>query len=312
MIIIGVDNGNTYTKTAHCSFPSGIKLLDTDPPIMPNDLLEIGKNKYALVNERLVYIKDKTKDESLYYITLMAVAKEILISKYPTKTDIILAIGLPPGHYSLLAEKYKQYFLQHGENISFKYNSVYFNLKLKDVYVFPQAFSAGVTQVEELSKYTRSYIIDIGGYTVDTLLLVNGTPDMSYVESLEIGVINMYNSVKRKVDMLLDMKIEDSDIEELMFNKKSNNVLSDNDEIKEIIFEEGKAHCNKIINMLRERGIDLKTNYAIFIGGGSLLLKNFIKEMDKVGKHIILEDTKSNALGYTLLAERKANIRGEH
>lgn len=306
MILIAVDNGNTYTKTPNTSFPSGVKMFESRPPLQSNDMIILNDKYYVLVYDRLTYVKDKTRDDNLFILTLFAMAKEIKKSNYNKKDDVILSVGLPPGHFSLLKDKFRDYFFNHGETINFKYNDEDFSLKIKDVFVYPQAFSAAATKADEIRKYSRAYIIDIGGYTVDTLLIVDGNPDLSYVESLEIGVIHLYNNIKRKVSVLHDIKIEESDIEELMFNKAKNNVLSDNAEIKKIIYEEAKIHAEEIINKLRERGIDLKSNYAIFIGGGSLLLEEFFKSSPNIGKMTVINDTKANAQGYLLLSERMA------
>lgn len=308
-MIIAVDNGNAYTKTPSTAFSSGVKEFSARPPIMSNDLIEFNNKFYCLVNERLTYVKDKTKDDNLLILTLFGIAKEIRYRNENTKNEIILAVGLPPGHFALLKDKFRNYFLNHGEAIKFKYNETPYSIKIKDVHVFPQSFSAVATIAEQIQKYTRSYVIDIGGYTIDTLLLTDGRPDLNYVESLELGVIDMFNTIKRNVSVMYDIKLADSDIEELMSENKRNNVLSDNEDIKNEIYKVAKKHTEEIINQLRERGIDLKSTYAIFVGGGSVLLQDFIKDNDKISKFFILDNNKANAQGYQALAERLEEIK---
>lgn len=306
-MIISVDNGNAYTKTPNVSFPSGVVKLDSKPIINTGDILEYNGNYYSLVNERLTYEKDKTNNEYLSILTLFAIAKELLYTKQKFHQNrIILAVGLPPGHYALLKDKFINYFKSMGKGgyIKFKYNEKEFNIILEKVYVFPQGFAAVAPKALEIKKYSRAYIIDIGGYTVDTLLLINGKPDMSCVDSLEVGIIPLYNTIKKKVSILHDIKIEESDIKELMSSNSYNNVLSDNEEIKNIINEEASKHANEILNQLREKGIDLKSSYGIFVGGGSLLLYDYIRKSNKVNKLELLSDTKANAQGYFSLAER--------
>ena len=43
---------------------------------------------------------------------------------------------------------------------------------------YTQALAAAVTKYGELKKHAASYIIDIGGYTVDVLKLRYGKPDL--------------------------------------------------------------------------------------------------------------------------------------
>ena len=56
-----------------------------------------------------------------------------------------------------------------------------------------------------------------------------------------------------------------------------------------------------LLNSIRERGIDTKTSYTVFIGGGAVLLKQFLEQSDRQGKYLFIEDLKANARGYDLL-----------
>ncbi len=56
-----------------------------------------------------------------------------------------------------------------------------------------------------------------------------------------------------------------------------------------------------LLNSIRERGIDTKSSYTVFIGGGTVLLKHFLEKSDRLGKYLFIEDLKANARGYDLL-----------
>lgn len=58
----------------------------------------------------------------------------------------------------------------------------------------------------------RLFIVDIGGYTTDVLLLQNGKPNLQFCRSLEMGVITMNNEVIHKVNSQFDMLIDDEHI----------------------------------------------------------------------------------------------------
>ena len=55
-------------------------------------------------------------------------------------------------------------------------------------------------------------------------------------------------------------------------------------------------HCGT----LRGRGLDLKAGCVVFIGGGSLLLREYLEQSGKIGRCIFVKDICANAKGYAL------------
>ena len=74
----------------------------------------------------------------------------------------------------------------------------------------------------------------------------------------------MNNEVIRKVSSQYDMKIDDEHIANVLQGKEK--YLPD--EVKEEIFTAARRHANDILNQLRELQVDLRSNPAVFIGGG--------------------------------------------
>jgi plasmid segregation protein ParM len=48
--------------------------------------------------------------------------------------------------------------------------------------------------------------------------------------------------------------------------------------------------------------VELKANPVIFIGGGAILLKQFIENSPMIAKADFMLDEKANAIGYAMLA----------
>ena len=71
--------------------------------------------------------------------------------------------------------------------------------------------------------------------------------------------------------------------------------------IVNLIQEMTKMYVDDLLGTLRERGIDLKTGCVVFIGGGALLLREYLEKSAKVGKCIFIEDICVNTKGYELL-----------
>lgn len=305
-MIIGVDNGNANTKTVHTVFTSGVSIHDVKPPIGDEVIMYNGKY-YTLSGNRNPYARDKTKDNTCFILTLFAIAKEILeANSYEPVIDLDLGVGLPPEHYGLQKEKFANYFKSFGDSIEFDYNGTHFIININSVNVFPQAYAAVAQKASELKTYTRTYIIDIGGYTTDVLLLNKGKPDLSCCRSIENGIIKMNNIIKGRVNSAYDQKIEEDHVYDVLCDRKT--VLEP--AVKEMIKEEAKKHANTILNELRELGIDLRTNPAIFVGGGALLLQEFLEHSDMTVMVEFMPDVSANAVGYTILtngALRKKN-----
>lgn len=61
--------------------------------------------------------------------------------------------------------------------------------------------------------------LDISGFTLDYLVLREGRPDLSVCDSLEKGVITLYNRIISRVSSDFDMLLEDTDIDTIILGK---------------------------------------------------------------------------------------------
>ena len=71
--------------------------------------------------------------------------------------------------------------------------------------------------------------------------------------------------------------------------------------LADIVRAQAELFINDLINKLRELMIDLRTGKAVFVGGGSILLKKYIEASDKIGCPIFIEEISANTKGYELL-----------
>ena len=188
----------------------------------------------------------------------------------------------------------------------FVYKDRPYSVIINCVLVYPQAYAAVVPQSGLVMRTLRLFIIDIGGYTTDVLLLQNGKPDLQFCRSLETGIIAMDNEIIRRVGARYDMLIGDEHVRAVLC-EEGNVILPD--EVKELIHEAAKQHANDILNRLRELQVDLRANPAVFIGGGSLLLKPFLEQSPLVAKADFVESPNANALGYEMLAKKQLSLR---
>ena len=303
-MLVAIDHGNYSIKTPHFSFVSGLTEHTVRPP-MADEVLEYDGKYWALTGQRLPYMRDKTRDDRYFVLSLFAIAKELSAAGANTALEQIdLAVGLPPEHYGMLRERFAQYFRRYG-TVNFVYNNQPMSIVVRNVFVYPQAYAAVVPQCGQLLKTLRMFVVDIGGYTTDVLLLRNGKPDLQFCRSLESGVITMNNDVIGKISAQHDMRIEDEHIYAVLRGQET--ILPES--VKRAIREAAQQHAKDILDKLRELQVDLRTNPAIFIGGGSILFRPLIESTGLVASASFVEDTKANAVGYELLARGQLAMR---
>lgn len=303
-MLIAIDHGNHACKTVHFNFVSGLAQHSVRPP-MADEVLEYNGEFWTLSGQRLPYRRDKTRDESFFILTLFAIAKELAnAGPLPSAEKIDLAVGLPPEHYGLLKDKFRDYF-KRNQSVQFIYNDKPITIMIRDVFVYPQAFAAIAPQKCQLKHHLRLFLVDIGGYTTDVLLLRQGKPDMQFCRSLETGVITMNNDIIRRVGALHDMQIEDEHISAVLAGKET--ILPE--EVKDTIRKSAEQHAVNILNQLRELKVDLRSNPAVFIGGGSALFRDYLEKSPLVASASFVESVNANAIGYHAMAEAQLSLQ---
>lgn len=304
-MLISIDHGNYAIKTPNFSFVAGLSEHTVKPPLS-EEILEYEGKYWTLSSQRLSYMRDKTQDDRYFILSLFAIAKELeRTGRYSPVEQVQLAVGLPPEHYGVLRDKFAQYF-KRSNAVKFVYKEKPYTIIINRVMVFPQAYAAVIPQSSLVVRTLRVFIIDVGGYTTDVLLLQHGKPDLQFCRSLETGIITMNNEIIRKVGALHDMLINDEHITAVLLGE-SGVILPD--DVKEAIYEAAKQHANDILNRLRELQVDLRANPAVFIGGGSILLRPFFEASPLVTKADFVESPNANALGYEMLAKKQLSLR---
>ncbi|WP_302789149.1 ParM/StbA family protein [Anaerostipes caccae] len=302
---VPVDHGNRNTKTANFIFTTGLNMLDKKPARGERYLQYEGKY-YTLSEKRIPYQRDKTQDSRFYVLTLFAIAMELETKSQILPGDIVqisLPIGLPPKHFAELCDKYETFFRGDGKVKDFNYNGKDYHICISKAVAFPQDYAAMMTMAAEVSKIPKAVGIDIGGFTTDYLLMRHGELDMDYCDSMEKGVITMYNQIISNINSEYDMLLEESDIDSIL---KGQTQYYDTNVVR-MVENSVQDFVTDLLNSIRERGIDTKSTYAIFIGGGAVLLKKFIEKADRLGKYMFIEDLRANAKGYEILYQMYEN-----
>lgn len=308
---IGIDVGNSDTKTQHTTTPSGYKVQKMKP-CMASEWIEYDGEYYVPTKERFAYSMDKTENGHALILSLFGIAKEILhavkqkyeYEKVPTQElinqfhNISIGVGLPPGHFDLLAKKTKEYYWKvFGDGICFVYNDLQYRLKLNAVSVFPQDFMAVWKNPASkfVSDYDMYYIIGIGGYTVDIIFVQEGKVEAGRCSSIPLGTTVLYDNIIREA-LKEGSALSSEGIERVLRGK--NSILNNNEKILHLIKTNAQMHVENIIDSCMTAGVKFSEAPIIYFGGGCLLLREYLENNKNVVQSEFIEDVNANAYYY--------------
>jgi len=296
-MLIAIDHGNKQIKLPEGRvFTSGLRESDARPPF-GEDILKYKGKYYTISDKRIPFMRDKTVDNRFYILTLFAVAFEIEdASRYDSNLmNVHLLVGLPPAHFGAQYERFEQYFKRGAEE--FEFRGKRFRINVNETTAYPQAFAAAMPVYGYISTQPKVTVIDIGGFTADYLSIRNGQADLSVCDSLEHGVIILYNQITARVSSDLDILFDESDIDAILKGEHTNF----GGDVKRIANETAQTFISDLFGKLRERGIDLRSGRTVFVGGGSILLRKQIEASGKAASPIFVDKIAANAKGYELL-----------
>ena len=253
---------------------------------------------YTLSNERIPFHKDKTEDDRFFVLTLIAIAEEITARGIGEKEQqhIQLAVGLPPAHFGSQAEKFTAYFQGRGL-VEFMYGDKHYPISIEDVACYPQAYAAAATMLHALLDDPKAVVLDIGGFTADYLLLKNGKADLASCDSLENGVILLYNKIRSRGNAELDLLLDEGDVDAILMGRRTQYPA----EAIQLVERLAQEFVNDLFSTLRERMLDLRYCKVVFVGGGAILLRRQIEDSGKVGTPLFVTNINANAAGFEYL-----------
>ena len=145
--------------------------------------------------------------------------------------------------------------------------------------------------------YIDNGFIDIGDGTVDLLVIRNGKPDLSVRVSDRSGMAVLRSGISNAIQQNYSIHLDSSDVEQVLMQEET--ILDE-----EIILEIQRMAENwlqRIINKLHTHVTDFRTNPAVFLGGGSLLLRKQIENSPEFKYVEFIDDVRANAIGYEKL-----------
>lgn len=289
--IIAIDHGWSMCKTPHEIFTSGVCEITTEPAYFDN-VLEFRGRYFKVGTERLEVKATKVETPDYYYLTLAGIAKELKL-RNKTEARVVLAVGLPASRYGDEKKNFIKYLKQNDE-VNFKFEQDKYHIWIDRVYVYPQCYAAVIDQLTLFGP--KVVVVDIGSWTIDIIPVIDKRPDEAGTDSIQQGIITCMRDINKQCVRQLGEKIDEELIKEYMITRKS----SLPDAYIRIMDKEIETFIKMVINSLREEKYSLKTTPFVFVGGGAVVLKNFIDEdQDNFSYNT---DICANAKGFEILA----------
>ena len=249
-------------------------------------------------------MEDKTIDDRYYILTLLGVAKEL--EKEGIETGIYeggtipiqLLVGLPPGDYGKQIRKFREYFWRQGKAVYFSYKGKPYRIRYESVNVYMQGYSAYILVANQLylQEQPKVLLIDIGGFTVDYLLVRYGVVDRTRIDSLPEGIIMLYKRIMVGIRQRFNLYLEEADIDNILFKRKT----PYSELVVRRTFEIAAEYRGDLLGSFIEFGIDFRTTVTVFVGGGTVLLKDIIDEVWKRyhSTYYVVDDPRANVKGF--------------
>ncbi|WP_027309297.1 ParM/StbA family protein [Caloramator sp. ALD01] len=298
MKLAAIDNGywatKVFTKDKQFSFRSKIEKAN-DNLSLNNTMRFFFNDIDYLVGEGATMSNieyDKTSNELHKICTYAALAN---LSNF-NLNEFYLVVGYPLNIYINGAESFAEY-IKTNNFIATELNGETKLFKIVDVTVFPQCAGAAYVYPEKFKNNVVG-IIDIGGLTVNGCIFDNYNLIRESMFTENLGSIVLFNKIKKALDVEFGMNIQEYEIPQIIqFGLRAYQEKS-----LQIINEITNNHVEEIKKVARMNKWNIENLEIMFIGGTSLILKEYLKRTFPFGE-ISLDPINDNVKGFYRVGE---------
>jgi len=328
LLKIGLDIGYGNTKIitdrgSKLCFPS---LAKHGEKVNLDKMLSATGDYVATINNQTWFIGDMAAKEHKFAIRAFddnlrynnpafqaMLATALAVVSEPDE-KIMLVTGLPLVSYKQSREDFKKFLLDFTAEVEIEGDIK--NIKVKDVYVFPQA--AGIFLNPACEEFKQDIetgdiatVIDIGYRTTDVASFYYNGEDFELIMdnsfTYDSGMVSVFRDLADKISAdlnMFDVSLESAERTYLTGKCRTNGVEKDYKEINQFI-------ANKFVESLadeyRQRGPGKdQNNLVLMAGGGSLALHDSLSQSFPKAK-FVPDAQFANAAGFLDVA-RKLSI----
>ena len=137
--------------------------------------------------------------------------------------------------------------------------------------------------------------------TCDIISIMDGRPSLNKSDSVPNGVLAMYSTIVQQIEIEEGHRLSKQQIESILLNKPT---IVDQ-KIVNAVIEKAREWYHQIVSSFVQFGCNFQDYPVIFMGGGSLLFKQFIEERYIINVYEIIDDPFSNAIAYKRLISKE-------
>lgn len=290
-ISISVDSGKFMTKAV--GIYEGSKFVIEPFPtrfykfLRSESLDAYGSDNYTVEFEGTGYIIGSQGNNLSYdlskstdnhriatYVAITQILKHFNVQK---GAEVNLVIGCPPAVYrSINARKEARDYIVGNGKVDIMVDAIGYSFTINNCLVFPEA--AGIVYLyPELFRGKRTCVIDIGGLNFNCILFDNLKPDPNVMFTTNLGSYSLETDIGLVLSSKYNTSLSPAEVHAAVMNNGIYFKGKIDPESTEIIKSICKEHINKIMGEVR-KNINYETVELVFIGGSSVLLKDYILE----------------------------------
>lgn len=225
--------------------------------------------------------------------------KNIVLSR------ISLAVNLPISLYKNEKQKteFADFIRKNGETINIIVNNKPFLFRIESILLLPEGIGPIYSDINYYRK-KRVLIFDIGSLNVNIQEYNQLIPAYGSMSTADLGVNILRSRLAGVLSTRFGISISEEDVEAIYLDKC---LIINGEKMEEsiaIIEQHMRNHVKQILNFARSRKLSFANTEVIFVGGGALLLKDYIEEQIS-GATISNDPQMSNTLSFLTVLEAK-------
>lgn len=232
------------------------------------DMLDESKMDFSL----------SKKSETHRICIYIAIAQLLQKSKQNVVlANISLAVNIPLSQYKNELQKmaFNDYIRSNGETICIIINKISFLFRIDSVLLLPEGIGPIYTDIARF-KQQKTVIFDIGSLNVNIQEYNKLVPSFDKMLTADLGVNILRARISDTLTSHYGISISDNDVEAIYRDKYLILNGEKQEESKDIVERLTTNHVKEIFNFTRSRKISFNNMEILFVGGGSLLLRDYI------------------------------------
>jgi len=316
--LIAVDSGKSTTKgimregTLHkIKFQTKVEeVVDNGAELTPGSFsVAFGGKNYLLgdmLGESKMDFTLSKKSDTHRICIYLAIAQLLQRSKQNiVLSKISLAVNIPISLYKNQQQKhdFSEFIRNNGETINIIVNNKPFLFQIESIHLFPEGIGPIYSNLN-IYREKRVLIFDIGSLNVNIQEFNKLIPIYEKMLTADLGVNILRSKIADKLSSRYGLSVSDEDVEAIYRDKYLIINGEKMEESKQIVDQLMVNHVKEIFNYARSRKVSFSNTEILFVGGGSLLLKDYISA--EYSAAVIPQDPQlANVLSFLTILEAK-------